>query len=296
MMPSMPSARFLSVLAASCLRGGSQQLALEPRLPAPDPQTAERVIAIEGRAVLRVVPSGLRVVLALSAAAPSAVEAAAAGRTLVETVCTRLTGAKVAADAIDVDFIATVPIYAWAVEEQAGKEVLAERRKGMRIQYNLHVAVPDESAARVATEAATAVPGVDLLAVDYWSDRLAEVQVEAMRSALAAAQAKAAVLLAVFPTPPVPINVHESTRVFQPQHLYHALTATEDSAGSFYAGHEIPRIPASRPMNVYYRGLVGDVDVMPQQMPGRRDIEVVSTVRLYYEAPGRPAPAGSGPR
>jgi hypothetical protein len=38
-----------------------------------------------------------------------------------------------------------------------------------------------------------------------------------------------------------------------------------------------------------YRGLFGDVDALEAPMPGKRYIEVVSTVRLYYAAPVRPS-------
>ncbi|GAB4144580.1 MAG: hypothetical protein Fur0037_12390 [Planctomycetota bacterium] len=140
-------------------------------------------------------------------------------------------------------------------------------------------------------EAATTEDGVELLAVDYWSKDLPERQLEAQRQALAAAKQKAELLLSVFPRPPRPINVHESTRVLFPQQLYQVLPAAEDSAASWYSSDRMPRVPASRPLRIYYRGLFGDVDVRDPRMPGKRDIEIVSTVRLYYEAPERPAPA-----
>lgn len=50
----------------------------------------------------------------------------------------------------------------------------------------------------------------------------------------------------------------------------------------------MPQIAASRPLLIYYRGLFGDVDAGDPRMPGAREIEVVSTVRLYFEAPHRP--------
>jgi hypothetical protein len=53
----------------------------------------------------------------------------------------------------------------------------------------------------------------------------------------------------------------------------------------------MPHVPASRPLLTYYRGLFADLDVLDQGLPGRRDIEIVSTVRLYFAAPERPQPA-----
>ncbi len=263
----------LSLMAAAAAqaagqRGATQEPPLVLRLQPPDDATAERVITIEAVGEVRAAPSALRVVCAVSSSAATAAAASIATRELVATTSERLAAAGVAADAIDVDFIAAVPVFAWQI-----------------------VTVADEAAARAAIEAATATDGVELLAVDYWSDTLAEQQVLAQQRALAAAQAKAKLLLAVFPEPPRPINVHESTKVLFPQQLYHHLARAEDSATGWYSRDNLPRVPASRPLQVYYRGLFADVDAPDARMPGKRDIEIVSTVRLYFVAPERPAPA-----
>jgi hypothetical protein len=135
------------------------------------------------------------------------------------------------------------------------------------------------------------IDGVELLAVDYWSSTLGDAQVEAQQPALAAAQRKAKVLLGVFADPPQPINVHENTRIVCPQQLYQAVPATEDNAATWYARNDLPRVPASRPLRIFYRRLFTDLDVTSPVMPGKREIEVVSTVRLYFESPSRlPAP------
>lgn len=278
-----------AIAQAAGLRGAAQEEPLVQRLPAPDPATAERVIAVEAVAQVRVAPNVLRVVFALGATDESGGAASAAARALVVAARERLARAGVGAADVDVDFIAAVPVFAWSVEQQAGRDVVAERRTGTRVQYNLHVAVPDEAAALAAIEAALAGDGVELLAVDYWSEDLAAKRVEALQQALAAARQKAELLLAVFPHPPQPINVHESTRVLFPQELYQRLPPAEDSGQVGWFPHgDLPRVPATRPLQVYYRGLFGDVDVLPAAMPGRREIEVLATVRLYYEAPGRP--------
>ena len=217
------------------------------RLHAPDPMSAERVITIEAVAAVRVPPSRLRVVFSVSANGPSTSAASSSARELVAATQERLRAAGVTA--VDVDFIAALPVYRWRVEEQNGKDVVAEFRDGTRVQYNLHAEVRDESAARTAIEAAAA-DGIDVLAVDYWSDALAQKQVEAQQQALQAAQQKAKLLLAVFPLPPHPINVHESTRVLFPAQLYHRLPAAEDGAGGWYDPH-LPRVPTTRPLHVY---------------------------------------------
>ena len=272
------------------LRGAAREDALINKLPPPDPAAAERVITVEAVAQVRVVPSRLRVVLAVAAQAETADEANGAGRALLAETKAKLEAAGVAAAEIDTDFIAAFPVYEWAVEQRGGKDVLAERRVGTRVQYNLHVSVADEAAALAAVEAAAGRDRVDLLAVDYWSDDLTGRQVEAQKKALAAARAKADLLLSVFPDRPEPINVWERTRVLFPSELYRTLPPAEDSAElDYYRRQGLPRAPAPRPLQVYYRGLFADVDAVEPAMPGRREIEVVSTVRLYFAAPGRPA-------
>lgn len=66
------------------------------------------------------------------------------------------------------------------------------------------------------------------------------------------------------------------------------LPAAEDSATREFFS-QMTRLSARRPLHVYYRGLFADVDAGAATMPGRRDIEVVSTVRLYFAAPQRPS-------
>ncbi len=273
---------------AAGLRGAAQETSQVERLGPPDPGTSERVITIEAVAEVRVVPSSLRVVFAVSAQGATASMASEAGRALLAEAQKQLTEAGISEQDIDVDFIAAMPVYAWQVEQQNGKDVVAEKRVGMRVQYNLQVSVADEAAALVAIEAASARNDVDLLAVDYWSDELANKQIEAQKKALAAAQEKSKLLLSVFPQPPMMINVSETTQVLFPQQLYQTLPAAESSTGTWYSTGNMPRVPAPRPMLIYYRGLFGNVDAVESIMPGKREIEVVSTVRLYYAAPGRP--------
>ncbi|QDT16226.1 SIMPL domain-containing protein [Alienimonas californiensis] len=279
------------------LRGGSEEAPPIQGLEPPDPAAAERVITVEAVAEVRVPPSRLRVVLAVAAQAESADEANAAGRTLLAATKARLEASGVAAADIDTDFIAAFPVYAWAVERLNQKDFLAENRVGTRVQYNLHVSVPDEAAALAAVEAAAGAEGVDLLAVDYWSDELTAKQIEAQRKALAAAKAKAELLLSVFEERPQPINVWEGTRILFPHELYRSLPQAEDGARTYYDRDGLTRVPAPRPLQVYYRGLFADVDEVNPTMPGRREIEVVSTVRLYFAAPGRPTgpPAAPAP-
>ncbi|MEM9704183.1 MAG: SIMPL domain-containing protein, partial [Planctomycetota bacterium] len=235
-----------------------------------------------------VTPSELRLVFAVSAQGESPADAHRAGRAALAEAQTKLTTAGVAKPRQDVDFIAAFPIYAWSLEELNGKPVLTENRVGTRVQYNLHATVPDEAAALKTVEAVSG-DGVELLAVDYWSDELEAKQIEAQKKALQAAKAKAELLLSVFPQPPTPINVWENTRTIFPKELYERLPDVEDDARTYY-DRSVTRIAAPRPLKAYYRGLFEDVDAVESAAPGPREIEVLSTVRLYYAAPERPAP------
>lgn len=276
----------LLVAQTAGLAGGTSEPTLVPRLQAPDAATAERVITIEGVAEVRLPPTRLRVVFGINATGATASAASVACRTLVDQTKARLAAKNVGSADVDVDFIAVVPTYEWQVQGAGEQQIAVERLTGARAQYNLHVAVADEAAALVAIEAVTVADGIDLIAVDYWSEQIAAKRAEAMASALRAAQDKAKVLLAVFPTPPVPINVHEQTTVVQPQQLYQHVRRSDEAAQSHW--NRLPQVHAMRPTFVYYRGLHADLDVMSPDLPGRRDLHVVATVRLYYEAPMRP--------
>lgn len=285
----------LSVLApgvtaaqAAGLRGAAQEKPQIQRLGPPSEVAAVGFLVVEAVAEVRVAPTQIRLVFSVSATGETTSAASVASSKVVAATKERLVAVGVGATAIDVDFIAAVPVYGWSIDEQKGRKVLVERRQATRVQNNLHVVVADEAGARVAIEAATAGEGVDLLAVDYWSQDLEAKQAEALQKALAKAQAKAKTLLAVFPEPPRPVNVHEQTQILFPQQLYQNLPRAEDSGSTSWHDRELPQIAATRPLLVYYRGLFADVDVPDPRMPGAREIEVVSTVRLYFEAPHRP--------
>lgn len=272
---------------AAGLRGAEQEPAQIRRLEPPSDAAATQVITVEAVAELRVVPTQLRLVFAVSATGETLVAASTASRAQVDATRERLSAVGVAAADVDVDFIAAVPVFDWRVEEQSGHKAVVEHRIATRVQNNLHVRVPDEARALAVIEAATG-PGVDLLAVDYWSNVLDAKRTEAMQKALAKAQEKAKLLLAAFPEAPRLVNVHENTQVLFPQQLYRTIGRAEDSASTPSWDRETPKIAVSRPLLVYYRGLFGDVDAGDARMPGAREIEVVGTVRLWFEAPHRP--------
>lgn len=252
----------------------------------PDREMLERFITVEGRAELRVVPDRLRVVFAVTSEGPTPeVCRTDSGKQLAELTAA-LGAVGVGADGVTVDFIAMLPTYGWQVEEQSGRQVAVEKLTGHRLQENVHVSVPDEAAARQVIGTAFAVGVSNVIAVDHWSSVLDGARQVAMEKALAAAQRKAVVLLAVFDTKPKAVNVSESTEVVRPDGMYVSFeNAYAGAMSQPYSRDALPSVAAFRPKNTFLRGFVGDVDVQSGAVPMEPYIAVVSTVRIHYRTP-----------
>lgn len=250
------------------------------------PDVAQGYIAIDGRAVVRVRATEVRVVLAVTGEGQTAQECQKTVDANIERLKAAWAKMGIAPEKIIVDFIAILPRYEWTVEKQDGAEVGTERKAGFRMQTNVHLAAKGESEAQAAINWAFQEGVTDIIAFDYWSKDLDEVKVAARAQALKAAQSKAEVLLgAVFEKRPPAINVQEQTVVRYPESLYHSFTNAADQSVTPSFRRDIPFIHAPRPRNTYYRGLVGDADVQPRELPTSPEISVASTVRLYFESP-----------
>lgn len=250
------------------------------------PAVAQGYIAIDGRAVVRVRATEIRVVLAVTGEGQTAQECQETVDATVERLKAAWAKIGIAPEKIVVDFIAVLPRYEWSVEKQDGSDVGIERRVGFRMQTNVHLAAKSESEARAAINRAFQEGVTDIIAFDYWNKDLDEAKVSARAQALKAAQGKADVLLgALFENRPPVINVQEQTVVRYPDSLYHSFTNTYDESVMPSFRRDIPLIRAPRPRNTYYRGLAEDGDVVPRELPMSPEISVVSTVRVYYESP-----------
>jgi uncharacterized protein YggE len=282
---SLPGLPTLGQLAGS--RGGvGEGAASVPDLVPLSPDVAQGYIAIDGRAVVRVRATDIRVVLAVTGDGQTAQECQKTIDATIERLKAAWTKTGIAPENVVVDFIAVLPQYAWSVEKQGNVEVGTERKAGFRMQSNVHLAAKGESEAQAAINYAFQEGVTDIIAFDYWSKDLDEVKVAARGQALKAAQSKAEVLLgAIFEKRPPAINVHEQTVVYYPDSLYHSFTNTYDESVTPSYRRDIPFIRAPRPRNTYYRGLVGDGDVQPRELPMSPEISVVSTVHLYFESP-----------
>lgn len=251
------------------------------------PEVAQGYITLEGRAELRVKPTEIRIVLAVTAE----------GKTPAE--CRRQVGAKVKSltdawkemgidekDMVE-DFIAVLPRYEFEIERVRDREMAVEKKAGYLMQSNLHVAVKNDEQAMRTINIAFDNDVADIIAFDYWTQELDQIKVKARAAAVKAAREKSDTLLgALFEKRPPLINLQEATRVHYPESLYESFTNTNDSEyRSTYSRRDIPQIRTFRPKNTYYRGLYLDGDVQSKELPMQSEISVVSTVRLYFESP-----------
>jgi uncharacterized protein YggE len=268
-------------------RGGVEgQLQNTPSFAPLTREVAESFIAIDGKAEVRVKPTELRIVMAVTAEGETAQECQKA----VDATLTKLKGAwtklKIPQEAIVVDFIAVLPRYEWKMEKRGEENVGVEKKSGYRMQTNVHLAVAGDKEALAALGAAFEQGVTDIIAFDYWSKELDAIKEQAREKALAAARGKSDLILkTLFTDKPPVINVQEQTTVHYPDSLYHSFTNTidEDAIPSHWRSQTLIR--AQRPKNTYYRGFYSNGDIQPRDLPMKPEISVVSTVRLYFESP-----------
>jgi uncharacterized protein YggE len=294
---SIPTA--LLALAALCLAGpdafgqmsGSRGVARDdssviPELPRLTRETIEGYITVEGRAEIRVEPSEIRMVLAVTGEGTTAQECRNTVYGSVDRVKQAWAKIGIPADSIVVDFIAVLPNYEWNMETRGDRKAWVEKKVGYRMQTNVHLAARGDAEAQAALAAAFEEGVTDILAFVYWSKELDDVKPKVRQQALDAARGKADVLLgAMFEHRPPAINVQEQTQVFFPESLYQSFVASDEEMLRTPWRDSTEVIHADRPRNTYYRGLEGDGDVTPRELPMRPEISVVSTVRLYFESP-----------
>ena len=253
-----------------------------------DHRAIENFITVEGKAEKRLDPTALRIVLALLVEQPTASECQDVCRKREAELAAALGDLKIDSEAIVVDFISVLPAYAWEIETRDGKSVAVEKNSGFRMQSNVHVEVPTEEQARAVLQVAFKLGVSDVIAFDYFNKDVDQFRREVRKEALQAAKEKAELLLgAIFEEPPLPLNVHESTRVVYPRSLYTSFeNAYAEQITVPYSNDRMPRIKAARPKNTYFRGLQEEADVKSPGLPLRPQISVVSTVRIYFAAPG----------
>jgi uncharacterized protein YggE len=284
----LPSAR--GQMAASRL-GVEDYVPEVNNLPLLTRENAESFISLDGRAEVRVQPTQVRIVLAVTSEGKTAQDCQRLIQQAVAGLKARWQQLKIAPENIVEDFIAVLPVHEWRIEKRGESEAGVEQRVGFRMQTNVHIAVTNDDTATAVLGAAFEQGITDIIAVDYWSPDLDSAKTRARELALKAARSKADTLLAaLFDTPPSVINVQEQTKVRYPESLYDRFENTYQEEVTPAWKSELPFLRAYRPRNTYYRGLQSDGDVQPAGLPMRPEISVVSTVRLYYESPAAKRP------
>lgn len=255
-------------------------------LPHLDPKIAEGYITIDGRAELRVRPTEIRVVLAVTSEAATAQKCQQSIDATIERLKAAWTKLGIAPEHIVIDFIAVLPTYVWSMEKDGLVEVATEKKSGYRMQTNVHLAAQSESLAQTALTKAFEQGITDIIAFDYWSKELDEIKEKARDRAVKAARRKADAMLGVlFHDAPPLINVQEQTNVRFPDSLYQTIVQRDDETVRYGGGRDMQYIHAYRPRHTYYRGLYSDGDVQPRELPMKPEISVTSTVRLYFKSP-----------
>lgn len=265
-----------------------------PEMPGLDRLVVESHITVEGRAEIRVAPTEIRIVLAVTGEGETAQACRGTVGGTIERLKAAWADSGLDPEEIDVveDFIAVLPRYEWQLERQGDLDVGVERKVGYRLQTNLHVKVPDDARAQRVLNTAFEQGITDIIGFDYGSRELADAKARARKQALEAASRKAEMLFAsLFPTRPPAINVQEETTVRHPESLYHSFANSYEEQVTGPWRRDVPLIRAARPRNTYYRGLSLDSDVQPGELPMKPEISVISTVRVYYRSPAAECPA-----
>ena len=254
-------------------------------------EEAQSVISVEGSAVIRLRPTAIRIVFALTTEAETSSQCSEKMEALIARLTPDLKAAGVRSQNLVEDFISVLPKYEFEITKLNEQTVAKEKRVGFLMQTNLHIEVASDAAAMKVLKAAFANDVTDIIGFDYWSDQLDAKKKEVRAKALEAAKEKSDLLLGVFSKRPTPINIQEQTVVHYPAELYESFenSSSQEYSSNYYDRRDIPRIRLPRPKNTYYRSMNPNVDVQPKSLAMRPELSVVSTVRIQYASPAAAA-------
>jgi hypothetical protein len=256
-----------------------------PPLPLLDRRVATEYISIDGRAEVRLKPTAIRLVLAVIAEGENGKQCQRDSEANIARLREAWAKIGIGPERVAEDFVAAVPRYEWKRNDNGSVEM--EKKTGIHLQTNVHVAARGEDEARVAITRAMEQNVTDIVSCDYWSKDLDEAKVKARQDALAAARRKADSLLGtLFSEQPPVVNVQEQTTVKYPESLYRSFSSQRDNwlrMGGYWGGIEAAE--AANRSYTYYRLPNSDADASPRELSLTPEITVVSTVRLYYKSP-----------
>ena len=245
-------------------------------------EVANSYITVEGRSEVRINPTQIRIVLAVISDDESSLGCGEKIRATIDTVTKSWQELGVVEDDINEDFIAVLPIYEWKIAGNVAKET----KTGYRMQTNLHIKVPDEDQAMKVLEAGFSAGITDIIAFDYWSEEIEKAKATALKNAISAAKSKAEIMLAVFDEKPPVINIHEKTETIFPSNLYKSFNNVYENTAHRPNRRDVTFLTAHRPKNTYYEGLRADIDSGNSELAMKRQISILSHVRVYYRSPG----------
>ena len=161
-------------------------------------EDAQSFIEIEGKAVLSVEPTSIRIVLALTSEAVSSAECKTKIQKQIATLREQWKEAGMKEEDIVEDFISLLPSYEFEVETLKEKEVMMEKKVGYLMQSNVHLAVKDDKEAMKMLDVAFANNVTDIIGFDYWSKDLDQKKKETRALAVEAAKEKLVFCWATF--------------------------------------------------------------------------------------------------
>ena len=248
---------------------------------------AQSVVMVEGKSVVSIKPTAIRIVLATTFEGVSSQECKAGIEQKITQLRPLWNQAGIANDKIVEDFISILPRYEIEVKKLEGKEVAMEKKSGYVIQTNIHLAVKDDAQAMKVLDVAFENGITDIIGFDYWSEELDQKKQEVRAKAIQAAKAKADVMLGLFAERPPVINVQENTEVVYPESMYESFqnTSSNEYQTNYSNRRNLPLIRLPRPKNTYYRGNLTNADTQAGELPMRAELSLVSTVRIYYASP-----------
>ena len=255
-------------------------------------EAAQSYIVVEGKSVLSVQPTAIRIVLAVTHEAKTSKECKTAIEGKIAELRPLWIQAGIKDENIVEDFISILPRYEFEAKELGGQQVAMEKKVGFLMQTNIHLAVKDDVEASKVLDVAFENGITDVIGFDYWSEQLDLKKQEVRAKALKVAKDKSKILLdGLFEKTPRVINVQENTIVVKPAQMYESFT--NDSSASYQANYwsrkNMPLVQLARPKNTYYRGNLPNAGTQAAKLPMRPELSVVSTVKIYYESPAAEA-------
>ena len=149
------------------------------------------MIKIEGSAGVRIKPTEIRIVLAITSERESAAACQKEVQNKIQTLTSAWVEGGIKPEDIHEDFISIIPRFEYLLQSQDDlPRVAKETKTDYFMQSNLHVRVADEPQAMQVLSRAFSNQVTDIIAFDYWSAELEKTKKEARQQALAAAHGK----------------------------------------------------------------------------------------------------------